>query len=65
MKYIQLMRISTRRRRKKIISYENFGWIWSDDFVQIYAPDFGWKVERWLQYGLKVSYELMCNQPCL
>jgi len=32
-----------------MISYENFGWICPDDFVQIYAPDFGLKVERWLQ----------------
>jgi hypothetical protein len=31
-----------------MISHENFGWICPDDFVQIYAPDFGWEVERWL-----------------
>jgi hypothetical protein len=27
------------------------GWICSDDFVQIYGPDFGWEVDRWLQSG--------------
>ncbi len=32
-----------------MISHENFGWIYPDDFVQIYALDFGLKAERWLQ----------------
>ncbi len=36
-----------------MISHENLGWIcpddYPDDFVQIYAPDFGLKVERSLQ----------------
>jgi hypothetical protein len=28
------------------------GWICSDDFVQIYSPDFGWEVEHWLHLCL-------------
>jgi hypothetical protein len=30
-----------------MISYENFGWICPDDFVQIYSPDYCWEVARW------------------
>jgi hypothetical protein len=42
------------------------GWIYSDDFVQIYGPDFGWEVDRWLHVGGEVKFKsLLKLQNCL
>ena len=45
----------------QMFRHKNFGWIRPDDFVQIYAPDFGLKVERWLDSNCLYLIDVVFN----